>query len=353
MGDRTFKKRGVEGESGPGSVRLRPSVHPAYARLLVVELRKRGLPDSEIFLGTRLGWEQLLEDDRFISFEQFSRLARRGLDLSGEGWLGLDVGRSMQVSSHGPVAYAMIASRNVEQALELLDRYASLRIEVAKFRLVRSGERVRLYLEDAVGWGDLDEYVSSTILGAITLLLETVSGGLLPNASLSLAHPQPTWMEEYASRLRGLSLAFDAPGYVLDLPSDFLSTPCVTADRAAYEQAVRLCERAAAQRQSDGDLAQRVLDVLLDRQGEYPNLTEMAEALHMSNRTLIRKLKTQGTSYQMLLDDVRQELTVWYLRHTDMPVETIAERLGYSDTSNFSRTCRRWFGLTPRAIRSG
>ena len=55
----------------------------------------------------------------------------------------------------------------------------------------------------------------------------------------------------------------------------------------------------------------------------------------------------------MLLDDVRQELTVWYLRHTDMPVEAIAERLGYIDTSNFSRTCRRWFGLTPRAIRSG
>jgi AraC-like DNA-binding protein len=93
--------------------------------------------------------------------------------------------------------------------------------------------------------------------------------------------------------------------------------------------------------------------VLLDCQGGHPNLTEMAEALHMSNRTMIRKLKTQGTSYQTLLDDVRQELAVWYLKHTEMPAEAVAERLGYSDTSNFSRTCKRWFGLTPRAIRSG
>jgi hypothetical protein len=65
------------------------------------------------------------------------------------------------------------------------------------------------------------------------------------------------------------------------------------------------------------------------------------------------KLKAHGTSYQMLLDDVRQELAIWYLRQTDLSVEAIAERLGYSDTSNFSRTCKRWFGLTPRQIRQG
>jgi AraC-like DNA-binding protein len=114
-----------------------------------------------------------------------------------------------------------------------------------------------------------------------------------------------------------------------------------------------LCERAEARWQSDGNVAQRVLDRLLDQQGDYPSLSEMAKDLYMSNRTLIRKLKAQGTSYQMLLDDVRQELAVWYLRQTDMPVEAIAERLGYRDTSNFSRTCKRWFGLTPRAIRGG
>jgi AraC-like DNA-binding protein len=116
---------------------------------------------------------------------------------------------------------------------------------------------------------------------------------------------------------------------------------------------VRLCERAEAQHQSDGDVAQKVLDRLLDREGEYPGLSEMAKSLAMSDRTLNRKLKAQGTSYQVLLDDVRQELAVWYLRQTEMSVEAIAERLGYRDTSNFSRTCKRWFGVTPRGIRGG
>ncbi len=137
------------------------------------------------------------------------------------------------------------------------------------------------------------------------------------------------------------------------MPESFAANHCITADASAFRQALRLCERAEVQHESDGDGAQKVLDHLLDREGEYPSLREMAKTLHMSERTLNRKLKAQGTSYQMLLDDVRQELAVWYLRQTDIPVEAIAERLGYRDTSNFSRTCKRWFGVTPRTIRGG
>ena len=73
----------------------------------------------------------------------------------------------------------------------------------------------------------------------------------------------------------------------------------------------------------------------------------------MSRRTLIRKLKTEGTSYQDLLDGVRQELAAWYLLETTVAVEQIAERLGCQDPSNFSRTFRRWFGVTPHSMRSG
>ena len=92
---------------------------------------------------------------------------------------------------------------------------------------------------------------------------------------------------------------------------------------------------------------------LLNSPDGYPSLDDVASRLAMSRRTLIRKLKTEGTSYQELLDGVRQELAAWYLLETTIAVEQIAERLGYQDTSNFSRTFRRWFGMTPHAMRSG
>ena len=50
---------------------------------------------------------------------------------------------------------------------------------------------------------------------------------------------------------------------------------------------------------------------------------------------------------------MRQERAGWYLAHTRLSVEEIAARLGYADTSNFSRTYRRWFGRTPSQARAG
>lgn len=348
-------KRGREagGEKALDAAHLRPSIHPTYARLLVAELKRRGFADADIVEGTRLDWAQLLEEDRFLSFEQFRRLALRGMELTGEPWLGLDVGRSTQISSHGALGYAMVASADVGQALELAERYSSLRLQITEFSVERGNARARLRIEDTLGWGDIGEYISSHIAGAICLLLETVSGMPLPDTRVAFTYPAPQWANEYATRLRGLTLEFGASASMIDMPESFASIPCITADASACRQAVRLCERAEARHQSDGEAAQKVLDRLLDRQGDYPSLSEMAKELHMSDRTLNRKLKAQGTSYQMLLDDVRQELAVWYLRQTQMSVEAIAERLGYRDTSNFSRTCKRWFGVTPLAIRGG
>ena len=342
-----------ENEIALDSTQLRPSVHPTYARLLAAELKRRGFSDDQIFKGTRSSWTELLEDNRLLSLEQFRRLVRRGLELTNEGWLGLDVGRSTQISSHGPLGYAMVASPNVGQALMLVERYSELRLRIAKFTVERVRDRVRLVIEDTVGWRDAEEYISLHIVGAIGLLLETISGTRMADAIISFTYPEPAWIEEYAKRLDDVRFDFSASAGAIDMAETFAAMPCITADSGALEQAVRLCEREEVERQQEGDVARRVLDRLLERQGDYPSLSEMAKSLYMSDRTLIRKLKAQGTSYQMLLDDVRQELAVWYLRQTDLSVEAVAERLGYQDTSNFSRTCKRWFGLTPLGVRKG
>lgn len=351
MGGEQGRERNANGETSLDAAHLRPSIHPTYARLLAAELKRRGFDEAALIEGTRVARTQLLEEKRFLSFEQFRRLAVRGIELTGEPWLGLVVGRSTQISSHGPLGYAMVASADVGQALGVIERYSALRLQVAEFSVERDNGRVQLRVEDVLGWGDLAEYISLHIVGAISLVLETVTGTQLPDTRVAFTYPAPDWVSQYATRLRAVTLEFDAPCCMIDMPESLAAAPCITADASAFRQALRLCERAEAQHQSDGDGAQRVLDHLLDRQGEYPSLKEMAKTLHMSERTLNRKLKAQGTSYQTLLDDVRQELAVWYLQQTEMPVEAIAERLGYRDTSNFSRTCKRWFGVTPRAIR--
>ena len=135
------------------------------------------------------------------------------------------------------------------------------------------------------------------------------------------------------------------------MPAEQLASPCLTADPAMHRNAIRDCEHQLKQLEKGGPFSQQVSLVLLDCQGEFPSLEIMAEKFAMSPRTLIRKLKAEDTRYQQLLDDVRSELAAWWLTETQLPIERIAEKLGYQDTSNFSRTFRRWFGMPPLAMR--
>ena len=82
-----------------------------------------------------------------------------------------------------------------------------------------------------------------------------------------------------------------------------------------------------------------------------PGLADVAAAQHTSSRTLIRRLKQGGTSFQEILDDVRQTLARDYVLHSDMTVSDIAWRLGYQDPSNFGRAFRRWNSQSPRTFR--
>jgi AraC-like DNA-binding protein len=125
------------------------------------------------------------------------------------------------------------------------------------------------------------------------------------------------------------------------------------ADTHDHEAACRECERALASAQAQASYCARVRDALRREHGEQASLEAVAAELQMSGRTLMRKLKSEGSSYQALLDEVRQEQALWYLRHTQLSVASVAERLGYQDTSNFSRTFRQWFGTTPTSMRAG
>lgn len=85
--------------------------------------------------------------------------------------------------------------------------------------------------------------------------------------------------------------------------------------------------------------------------GRYPQLDEVAGQFGVSTRTLMRQLRAEGTSFQVLLDTDRKGRAQWLLQQKGLSVEEVAAQLGYADTSNFSRTVRRWFGVTPRALR--
>ena len=89
----------------------------------------------------------------------------------------------------------------------------------------------------------------------------------------------------------------------------------------------------------------RTLRILLLAQGASGD--QVARLLLMHHRTLNRRLKAEGTTFQELLDEVRFEAACQLLDTARIPITEIAASLGYAETSAFSRAFRRWSGATP------
>jgi AraC-like DNA-binding protein len=78
----------------------------------------------------------------------------------------------------------------------------------------------------------------------------------------------------------------------------------------------------------------------------------VAAELNMHSRTLHRRLKSAGTSFQQIKDEVRRDILLYYVQQTDLEFARISERLGFTEQSAMTRSCRRWLSASPTKIRS-
>ena len=99
-------------------------------------------------------------------------------------------------------------------------------------------------------------------------------------------------------------------------------------------------------------LIAKVRRIMLSDPGNFPSVEELAKDLATSTRTLSRSLQDLGTSYQKLLDEVRKEMAIEYLRNSSLPIEEVAQLVGYNDPSNFRKAFRRWTQNVPSYYRN-
>ena len=91
--------------------------------------------------------------------------------------------------------------------------------------------------------------------------------------------------------------------------------------------------------------------VLGELRSGNPGLAFIAEKLHISARTLRRRLAAEGTTHQEIVDDLRRELADRYLLDEGLAVSKVAVLLGFSNASAFHRAFKRWFGTSPHQHR--
>lgn len=327
------------------------AVHPVYPRLLCAEMIRRGFSQQNILQGSALCWSQLHESNQFLKLQDMAQLTHHCIELTECPWLGLEVGFKTQAAAHGGLGAAMMASSNLASAILILQKYSQLRQNLASLQ-VHHTPAFAIELEEQVDLGSSREYLMGQLVAGLEQLFMTITGKEL-QAHVCIEWPfiEPDWAEQYQRVARVNSFGHARLKVTMD--AEMALSPSLAADSENLPRLLQECDLQLNRVLSGGSLSQKIRMQLSQSEGKMPNLEEVAEREHFTPRTLMRKLASEGHSFQGLLDEVRYERARWLLEHTKTTVEHIACQLGYEDPSNFSRTFKRWAGQTPGQFRNG
>jgi len=329
-----------------------PGLHPVYLRLLLGLLSRQGVDPAPLLAEAGLP-PAALDADEPVDGARVQALAAAAIRESGRPWLGLDLGAGGALFSHGALGQAAAASGSLRQALELVARFIGLRAPMLRLTLRPRGEGLAIVVETTLPLPpDLRRFVLEAALLMLEHLLRALSGRDLAGARLELPWPAPPWAPHYPAYFTATP-RFGMRQALLWLPAALADAPCLSADPGALAQARAECERRLAAGSAGRDLVAALRRRLLRCEGAYPDAATVAAEQGLPLRSFYRALSREGVAWRELLDDARRERARTLLLDTDLPLEAIAERLGYADASNLSRCLRRWFGAGARALRRG
>jgi AraC-like DNA-binding protein len=264
-------------------------------------------------------------------------------------FFGLD-SRRMKVGSFALLCRALLSHRTVGGALGEAQRGFALFLDDVRVDLRSEGGLARLELHNHIAAPAARRFADEALLVMLHGLLCWLAGRRVTIRAVHLAWPRPPHAAEYR-RMFSPTLRFDAALTALEFDAALLH-----AQHAATATTLREFLRDAPQsvflkRVGGSNWAQR-LRTRLRRGGDWPTVDAVAVQWGVSVATLRRRLVTEGTGWQQVVDELRRDLAVRMLADGRRSIEQVALSLGYGDARSLHRAFRKWTGAAPGAYRN-
>jgi AraC-like DNA-binding protein len=319
-------------------------------RVLMSYLEKRVADTASIRCRAALDGVDVAHPEQRLPESVPHEVWRLAAEATGDEAIAIHVAEGLPPAAADVLEYAFRASPTLGDALGQVVRYARVMHDRITIRLTPESDGVRL--TGAVPPGHpVNRYQAEFFLATwLRLARDTCDPDVTP-LDVSFAHAPPARLEEH-QRFFGCPLRFGQPVIGLLIARADLERPMRGADPALAALLGRQLDKLLVSLPADPSVSARarllVKDVLPSGSA---SIDRVARQLAMSVRTLSRRLEDEDTSFRGLLDSVRQELAVAHLRDPRMELAEIAFLLGYSESSAFHRSFKRWTGRTPLEFR--
>ncbi|MFC4874463.1 AraC family transcriptional regulator [Negadavirga shengliensis] len=292
--------------------------------------------------------------DMKLSLEQNCALMNASLQLSGDPNLGLHIGERTTVSVLGITGYLMESSKDLLTALHHLQQYTASFSRLYRFGIQLTADEAVYLCEPVSVWNDLSpetarQSVDISFAGTLHIL-RLLTGSQLWPLRVYYRYPRFADTRDHERILKCRPL-FNQSCNALIFSRQDLQRRIIGYNQALNEVFINMLQQKLGEESHSFLQQTRTLILELSRLS-FPTLEEVAERLHLTPRTLQRKLQEENTSFRVESESIKEELARNLLLSKSLTVGEIADRLGYADQAAFQRAFRQWTGATPKTYRN-
>lgn len=322
-----------------------------YIVIFLDFLKLRGIDPAPIMTACQFSEEKFATPHTFLTRTECLHFLDQVLKHVDEPGIGLAFGAYLNITNHGFLGYAIMCSEDLRHAINLVLRFLKIRTQLVKLTLRESNDNASIVVDVLLG----DDRMRQFLLEILASNLIAMMRSLLPNTDIkpecNLKYDAPVHAEMYTDMLK-IPIRFSAQENSVTFNARNLKEPIPSADKYALSLVESQLTSLLDNFEEDHALERTIAKLIRTGEGYHLSLEDTAKRLHMSSRTLRRKLKEKDTSFREIKEKVYQDAAKDYLKNSELSINEIAFLLGYENPANFINAFKRWFGLTPSAFRN-
>lgn len=264
---------------------------------------------------------------------------------------------SLQIVQHfkedtlGMLGLAIINADDAEQALMLFQKYTELFIPGFDFSMNYSDRYLDIEILPLANFKKIEASFIELIFCAFDFYAKR--SGLDTQAEYFFCHDAAGYETQLERQFQCLVHSL-SPNNKIRIPRSALAQKVKNPNSSmqTFYIAQLDIEKTKYEQQSNIAFQARRIMHHQAKQGRFLNRDQLADLLSCSHRTLTRKLKSEGISFQGLLDEVRFSMAKQMLYQSSKSTKQIANHVGISNSTVFCRAFKKWSGKTPSDYRA-
>lgn len=335
---------------GAGAMFNEPTVLAVTLTAMKEALEQERIPIDALAGRAGIDLEMLGRPGARYPAARIQQLWKLAVEETADPLFGFKVGARVRPTMFHALGLSILSSATLLDALHRIERYGH--VVSTNGRLVVSEEATVVRLEgrpDERVIMPTDQSLDAAMVAILRLLKLGTGSDAMPIA-LRLPHGNQGRPAEYRE-LFGCPVEFDAPAAAITFDAQVAKRPILTGNAELAAETDRMAA-AYLDTLRPASVAARVRQLLVQSMpAGRTSQEQIARRLNHSPSTLGRKLRSEGTNYQAVLDAARRDMALKYLQDRRLSLAEIAFLVGFSDQANFTRAFRRWTGRTPRDLR--